>query len=152
MIWIDAVCLALYVAILGMQKTRDNLLIALSFSASVAYTSSSYFDIHPASVNHLIISLCFLLSLPFLCKTVTIYAFIYLFYHWVISGDYLFFESHTILSDTFHIVSPALNALVMAALIYAGHNGNSIRINSLDRGWLSDIFLRFIHRKKMAKH
>lgn len=152
MIWIDAVCLALYVAILGMQKTRDSLLVALSFSASVAYTSSSYFNIHPASVNHLIISLCFLLSLPFLCKTVTIYAFVYLFYHWLIAGDYLFFESETILSSTFHLVSPFLNALMMAALIYAGHNGKCIRVNSLAGGWLFDFFMRAIHRKKMAKH
>lgn len=152
MIWIDAVCLALYAGILGMQKTRDSIVIAASFAASVAYSSSAYWDSHPASINHLIISLCFIPSLFCLCKRVTFAAFAYVVYHWVIAGDYIFFTEKTIISQTFGIVSPSLNAVIMVALIYAGIRGECIRVNSLAGGWLSNHILRLVHHKKMAKH
>lgn len=147
---IDAICIALYVIILGTLKTKDSMWVTIAFIVSVCYTSSSWFEIHPAWLNHVVISLIFIPILYFLSKPVCISIILYTIYHWLISGDYIYTTSETWLSMTFIYVSPTINLIIMTSLVYAGTN-NKHRANlDLDAGWLPYFFSRKGYFKKMG--
>lgn len=136
---LDAICIALYTIILGNMKTKDSMIVLIAFSFSVLYTSSPLFDVHSAWLNHIVISLIFIPSIYFLSKPVCISVSIYAVYHWLISGDYIYTTSNTWLSMTFHYVSPTINFLIMASIVYAGTN-NKYRANlDLGAGWLPNL-------------
>lgn len=150
---INAYCLAAYLLILGRTKTRDAILVCLCFFVSVWYTDFGYlYHAQPAWMNHLIISLLILPAAFFACKPVSLALIGYISYHWLIAGDYIFFEhSHTFLSLSFFIVSPFLNIVIMVALIYARFYYNHHPYCGMGRGWLSNNLADFISKKKMGR-
>lgn len=147
---IDAICLFLYFLIFAESGSKDSFIVLLCFAASVVYTSTGLWVAHSPVINHLVITLCFIPSLWFLSKVVCLSVMGYIVYHWVISGDYLFYPGvATPLSSTFIYVSPALNAMIMVALIYAGWTGKHIKYCRMGRGWLPDYLHNFFCTEKM---
>lgn len=145
---LDAICIALYTIILGSIKTKDSIVVLIAFLFSVLYTSSFLFEIHPAWLNHIIISLIFIPAIYFLSKPVCISVMFYTVYHWLISGDYIYTTSVTWLSMSFYYVSPTINLLIMASLIYAGTDNKYRADFDVDAGWLPNLFGRKRHSEK----
>lgn len=147
----DAICIALYCVIMGFIKTRDSIAVLVAFFISALYSASPLFDYHDAYANHIVISLCFIPALYFTCKNVTIPLMLYIVYHWVVSGDYIFFSSTTtIISSTFIYVTPTLNLIIMLGLIYARRDHDYTR-TGLVSGWLPNLFHNFRNNKKMER-
>ena len=147
----DLLCLAGYVAVLSIARCRDSLLVAASFMVSVLYTSSSIWDVHPSYVNHLIIAMCFVPAAMFTSKNVSITLLAYSIYHWIVAGDYIAYpDAVTLISSTFWIVSPLINLMIMAVLVNDGRHGKTLRLDSLDLGWLPHAIHHALHNKKMA--
>lgn len=152
MIASDAIIIALYAIILGCIKTRDSLVVLVAFFLSALYASSPLYDSHPAYVNHLIYSLYFIPTLYYLQKQPFIYVALYIVYHWVVSGDYIFFAQETVISQTFGFVSPVLNGLIMLSLIYARHDYVYHPVRGVVSGWLPNLLHNLRHSKKMEKN
>lgn len=140
---LDAICLSLYVIILAVGRSKDALWVTMAFGASVLYTSSPIFQINPNWLDHIIITLsflsvCWLLTFPVFLATT-----LYIVYHWLVAGDYIFLTSETtVFVPTFYSVSPFINLIIMASIIYAGFGTKYNTSLNMGGGWLYNLFSR----------
>ena len=137
---LNTLCIAAYVILLGSLQTRDSMFVLLAFGASVLYTSSPAWLMHTDWMNHVVISLFFIPIIWFVTFPVFLAVSSYVVYHWVVAGDYIFFNNDvTFVSKSFIYVSPTLNLLMMLAIIYASYNKQYNSRLDMAGGWLSHI-------------
>ena len=140
---INIVILTAYAVILAYSKTKDSLLILLSFFASLVYVESSAFAIHASDTNHLVISLFFLPAFLLCTKWVSVASLCYTIFHWLVSGEYLFFSDTEILIGVFYELAISINLLIMVALCYERYNHNYHKNSLLADSWIINLC---IHR------
>lgn len=148
---IDLILLGLYAVILGFTHSKDGLLMLASFSLSVAYTHSLYFEAHPAWANHLIVSIIFMPAILLCAKWVSIASIFYAFFQWVTSGEYLFFDETEIFISIFKEATTVLNLLIMAALIYERYNYNYHKDSLLADSWVINLCIRHLQISSKSK-
>jgi len=136
---INLILLAAYAVILGLFKSKDSLIMLLSFFFSVCYAMSGAFDSHPSWANHLIISLIFLPSILLTAKWVSITSICYTLFHWAVSGEYLISETSEYLIGSFHEVAISINLLIMVALIYERYNHDYHKDSMLGDSWIINL-------------
>lgn len=136
---INIILLAAYAVILGLFKSKDSFIMLLSFFFSVCYVESSHFDLHPAWVNHLVISLIFTPSILLTAKWVSISSICYTVFHWSVSGEYILSETSEYLIGSFTEIAVSINLLIMAALIYERYNHNYHKSSLLGDSWVINL-------------
>ena len=142
---IDAILIVFYLAIFGFIKTKDSFVVLAAFVASVAYTSSKQWSLDPLWLQHIYIILCFAPALLFTSKFPSYAILTYMGYHWIVSGNYIFVEYDNFIDNTFYIVAPAINLLIMASLFY----GRDDRISNASRN-MADSRIHDMLAYKMA--
>lgn len=149
---LDIIILSLLVVIMGEIKTRDSLIIAICAGASVLYSHMQIWELHPAWVNHVTVTLIYVPAL-ILVTTSTVFFSVLAFalLHFFTSIEYGVFDNSDFFIKNFAYYSSALYLCIMVALCYDRHNYDYSKTAHLGNSWIINSCRHYIQTIRATK-